>query len=326
MKTMIRDGSSAKNLSDLWCVGGEFLVSDDKHPEDLLQGHLDQTFKDAVEFGMDPVEAVRMISKHPAEHYGLSSGVLAPGRAADLVIVDSLEKFNIEKVIIDGSLVARDGNALFDVKSNPTTNTFSINPKKSYDFEIFSEEDLVNVRVIKVLPDQILTLESDHELEVRQGKICPDIENDVLKIAVVNRYQDKKVSNAFVNGFKLVEGAIASSVAHDSHNIIVVGTDSNYMADAVNIVARTGGGMVALSNYGEKVLSLPVAGLMSTENVEDVSYKLKDLHNNVKNMGCDLDSPFMTMSFLALLVIPKLKLSDMGLFDGESFKFVDVIK
>ncbi|NYB51193.1 MAG: adenine deaminase [Methanobacteriaceae archaeon] len=343
MKIMIREGSSAKNLEELWSVGGDFLVSDDKHPEDLLKGHLNDTLKKAVQLGTDPLEAIRMVTFNPASHYNLNNGSISPGKAADLVIVDDLENFNVLKVLINGELVARDGKPLFQVQPAPVQNSFNLTEKKADEFDIncnlkinvksrsetlkiSRQAEKVLVRVIKVIEGQLLTEETEAVLGVSDGIINPDIGQDILKIAVVERYGHNHVSNAFVHGFGLKKGAIASSIAHDSHNIIVVGTSSQDMAEAVNNLTRNRGGLVAVCDGNIHSLKLPVAGLMSMKGASEVSSKLNQLHDLVKDMGCKLASPFMTMSFMALLVIPKLKISDQGLFDVESFQFVDVIK
>ena len=326
MKVMLRQGSSAKNLEDLVGAGGDFIISDDKHPEDLLNGHVDLMLKEAVELGEDPVKALKMVTINPAAHYNLNTGLIAPGKPADMVIVENLKNFNVKKVYINGNIAAREGKALFSVNPLELESTFKINCKKMVDFEILSSKKEEKVRVIDVIEGQLLTEESAAVLPVVNGKIGLDMENDILKIAVLERYGHNKMANAFVHGFGLKNGAIASSVAHDSHNIISVGTNNQDMADAVNKLVENDGGLVAASNGCIHSLKLPIGGLMSTKTAEDVALKLEDLHNAVNNMGCKLVSPFMTMSFLALLVIPKLKISDMGLFDVEKFDFVDVIK
>lgn len=327
MKIMIREGSSAKNLEELWEVGGDFLVSDDRHPEDLLQGHLNHILKKAVQLGVDPVDAIRMVTVNPATHYNLDTGLLSPGERADLVLVDDLENFNVKKVLINGELVAREGKALFDVKPIMIENSFHLQTIKPSDFEINSTTtENATVRVIKVIEGQLLTQESEANLEIVDGVFKVDLEQDVLKIAVVERYGNNHVANGFVNGFNLKRGAIASSVAHDSHNIIVIGTSSEDMALAVNTLKNNRGGLVAVSNGNIYSLKLPVAGLMSVMSAGEVSAQMNHLHEVVNGMGCELASPFMTMSFMALLVIPQLKISDQGLFDVGSFQFVDVIK
>ncbi len=326
MKVMLRQGSSAKNLKDLIGAGGDFIVSDDKHPKDLIEGHVDLMVKEAVELGLDPVEAVKMVTINPAVHYNLNNGSITPGRVADLVVVDDLENLRVKKVIIDGKLVAESNKALFDVKPLNLENSFVLKPKTPEDFDIVSKKEEERVRVIEVKEGQLLTGESEFILNAADGKLLSDTGNDVLKIAVVERYGNNQVSNAFVHGFGLKNGAIASSVAHDSHNILVVGTNTKDMADAVNQLVANNGGLIASYDDQFNSVKLPVAGLMSNENVNEVSHKFMVIQEKVKEMGCKLDSPFMTLSFMALLVIPQLKISDRGLFDGENFQFVDVIK
>ncbi len=326
MKIMLREGSSAKNLKELASVGGDFIVSDDKHPEDLLKGHVDEMLKKAVEYGIDPVKAVKMVTVKPADHYNLNVGNLVPGKSADLVFVDTLEELNVERVIIDGDLVAQGGKPLFQVKPIEIPSTFKLKPKNPSDFNVPGEGSSETVRVIDVLEGQLITSESSAILNNVHGNLEANLSKDILKIAVVERYGHEKVSNAFVKGFGLLDGAIASSVAHDSHNIITVGTNSQDMAKAVNKVLRNKGGLAAVSKDIFYSLELPVAGLMSTKSAAEVSSDLKILHHAVREMGSKLRSPFMSMSFMALLVIPKLKISDMGLFDVDKFSFVDVIK
>ncbi|MGA2675491.1 MAG: adenine deaminase [Methanobacterium sp.] len=326
MKIMLREGSSAQNLEDLVSGGGDFIVSDDKDSEDLLKGHLDVMLKKSVELGLDPIEAVKMVTLNPSNHYNLNRGGVSPGKPADIVVVDDLEKFNVKKVFINGNLVANDNKVLFSVKPLELEKSFNLDVKLPGDFEIlsFNEEEIV--RVIEVREGQLITNESEAVLNVANGKIKSSVENDILKISVVERYGHRNISNAFVHGFGLREGAIASSIAHDSHNIIVVGTSSKDMAYAVNKLVENNGGLVAVSDEYHKSVKLPVAGLMSNRNVEEVSQDSRILNEIVEDMGCKLYAPFMTLSFMALLVIPKLKISDKGLFDVENFKFVNVTK
>ena len=326
MKIMLREGSSAKNLKDLAVVGGDFIVSDDKHPEDLLKGHVDEMIKKAIEFGIEPIKAIKMVTLNPADHYNLNTGNLVPGKAADLIFIDTLEKLNIEKVLINGNPVAQNGKPLFDVKPCEIPNTFKLKPKNPSDFDVPAKQSVETVRIIEMVEDQLITNEFSSNLETVDGNLKPDLSKDILKIAVVERYGHERVSNAFIKGFGLKDGAIASSVAHDSHNIITVGTNNRDMAKSVNTVLRNQGGLAAVSKDIFCTLELPVAGLMSTKSARDVSSDLKILHNAVMDLGSTLKSPFMSMSFMALLVIPKLKISDMGLFDVEKFDFVNLIK
>lgn len=326
MKVMLREGSSAENLAELVGFGGDFIVSDDKHPSDLLRGHMDVMLKKAVELGLDPLEAVKMVTINPGIHYNLNRGMIAPGKVADLVYIEDLDNFNVKKVYINGFLVSKDGKVFFPVKPLQVQSTFKLNPKNPEDFQIFSKNDFEVVRVIEIVDGQLLTKESESRLKVEKGKIKSDLKNDILNITVLERYGHNKISNAFVKGFKLQKGAIASSIVHDSHNIIVVGTNSVDMAKAAEILVKNKGGLVVVSEDNHKSLKLEVAGLMSTKKVNEVSYELDYLQEMVSDLGCKLHSPFMTLSFLALLVIPHLKISDRGLFDVGSFKFVPVIK
>lgn len=354
MKIMVREGSSAKNLKDLIMANGEFLVSDDKHPGDLSKGHMDHIIKNAIKYGMDPIEAVKMATINPSNHYSLNMGAISPGREANFVFVDNLENFNIKKVFIAGKIVAEDKNALFNPQHIVSGNSIVLKKTKPSDFSIKLSGNEVLVRTIDVLDEQLITSESEARMQIIDNEIVADVQQDVLKIAVIERYgkshskinnitknnqfselsknelacgnKTKNMAMAFVRGFGIKEGALASSVAHDSHNVIVVGTDSNYMARAVNILIENKGGLVAVSKNNKKSLKLPIAGLMASERAEIISSKLEELHSMTGEMGCLLKSPFMTMSFMALLVIPQLKISDKGLFDVSKFEFVDVVK
>ncbi|MBD3191276.1 MAG: adenine deaminase [Candidatus Heimdallarchaeota archaeon] len=327
MKIMVREGSSAKNLEDIISVKGErFLVSDDKHPHDLLKGHLNVLLKKVVTLGPSPIEAIKMVSKNPILHYDLPVGLLREGDPADFVLVKDLKNFRVVETWIEGVLVAKKGKALFSVNPVKRRNTIKLEKTFSHNFEIRSKEERPKVRIIKVIKNQIYTEELQEKMVAYEGKLLPNIEKDLLKIATVERYGHGNIGLGIVHGFGLKTGAIASSVAHDSHNIIVVGTNAEDMASAVNSIKALGGGLVVVKKEKLKAsLALPVAGLMSTRKASTVAKALKKLHKVTKKLGCVLPSPFMTLSFLALLVIPKLKLSDQGLFDGEKFAFVDLI-
>lgn len=324
IKLMMREGSSAKNLKALADVGGDFIVSDDKDPEDLLEGHVDKMLLKAFEYGIDPVKAIKMVTINPAEHYNLNTGNLVPGKAADMVIVDDIHKLHVQKVYIDGKLVFRNGTVGFKVNPLKLKGTFKSTLKTPSDFNLTSKRPKT-VRVIEIIEDQLITNSTTADLDVHDGNLMADLNNDILKIAVVERYGNNKMANGFIKGFNLKSGAIASSVAHDSHNIIAIGTSSEYLAKAVNTVITNNGGLSVVSESGIKDLKLPIAGLMSNRPAEEVAKDLTILKQLVKDLGSNLSSPFMTMSFLALLVIPSLKISDMGLFDVEKFEFVDII-
>lgn len=327
MKIMIREGSSAKNLQELASVGGDFLVSDDMEPGDLVEGHMNAILRKAIEYGIDEVEAVQMVTINPAEHYSLDCGAIAPGRSADIVLVDSLKNFTVKKVFINGELVAKDGEKLFKTKGEkrtPPQGKIRIKGLESSRLEILAPGKMARVRVIKVFEGQIITSESVHELPIKDGVVQPLPEDDILKVSVIDRYGYGNIGNGFVKGFGIQEGALASTIAHDSHNIIVVGTSTDYMMEAVEVL-RMGGGLVAVAPDGYMHLRLPVAGLMSHERVNILACKARQLNDFVADMGSSLSNPFMTMSFLSLLVIPQLRLSDRGLFNVEERRFVDPI-
>ena len=353
MKIMVRDGSSAQDMEALFNIsegdsileyGGplnnlfrdifenkvysplfDFIVSDDKHPNDLIKGHLNLSIKKAVNLGIDVLKAINMITINPAYHYGLNCGAIVEGAQADFIIVDSIYECNVLKTYIGGKCVFDGENVLFDVPEIESKNTIKASKKTANDFDIHYDGDECEVNVIECFDSDLLTKKTTAKLQVKEGIVQSDIYQDVLKIAVVERYGGNTVSNAFIKGFGLKKGAIASSVAHDSHNIIVIGYDSEMMAQAVNQVIDNKGGIVVVSEDFTGSLPLPIAGLMSNEDAYDVADKLAVLHNMTSALGCQLDSPFMTMAFMALLVIPSIKISDMGLFDGDNFEFIDVI-
>ena len=242
------------------------------------------------------------------------------------MIIDNLRDFNVLKTYIDGQCVFDGENVLFDVETISPRNSINASKKSPEDFDICYDGDECEVNVIRCFNGELLTEKATATLKTKDGIIQSDIYQDVLKIAVVERYGEDNVANAFVQGFNLKKGAIASSVAHDSHNIIVVGYDSEMMADAVNAVIDNNGGIAVVSEDFSDSLSLPIAGLMSNEDAYVVAEKLSTLHKMTKALGCSLDSPFMTMAFMALLVIPSIKISDKGLFDGDAFEFIDVIR
>jgi len=328
MKIMIREGSSAKNLRELASVGGNFLVSDDMEPGDLIGGHMDRILRKAVEYGMDEVEAVQMVTINPADHYSLDIGAIAPGKSADIVLVDNLKNFTIKKVFINGKLVAKDGEKLFKIRGErrtPTQNGINIKDFESSRLEVKATGSSAMVRVIEVFDGQIITSELIHKLPIIDGIVQPLPEDDILKVSVINRYGHGNIGNGFVKGFGIFDGALASTVAHDSHNLIVVGSSADHMMRAVNVLRSGGGGLVAVTSDEYMYLRLPVAGLMSHESVNLLACKARQLNDFVWDMGSRLSNPFMTMSFLSLLVIPQLRISDRGLFNVDERRFVDPI-
>lgn len=326
-KILVREGSAAKNFEELWPLLGEhpgscMLCSDDKHPDDLLEGHINSLCARAVAKGVSVFDVLRAACLTPVEHYGLRSGRLRPGDPADFIRLRDLTGFKVEETWIDGKCVARDGQSLLPKTKSPRANKFFALPKKPSDFAVPAGQG--TIRVIEALDGQIVTGAGEAEPLLRDGRALANPAQDVLKIAVVNRYEDAPPAVAFVRGVGLKRGAIASSVAHDCHNIVAVGTDDEELARAVNLLIANEGGIGAVGDGREDVLPLPVAGLMSDGYAEDVAASYARLSARAKELGSTLHAPFMTLSFLALLVIPALKLSDLGLFDGTKFEFVPV--
>jgi adenine deaminase len=328
LKVMVRQGSASKDLAALAQFAKEhefILVSDDVSVSELMWGHMDKSLSQAVSLGVPVMRALRAATINPALHYNLPLGAIEPGRRADMVRVRDLKSFLPEEVYIGGRLVARYGGSLFDVRPKEMVSQLLLKRKTPSDFELCAAGPSVEVKVIGLVKDEIITESLTSELKVEDRRIAPSAEKDVLRVAVVNRYADAPVANAYVKGFGLKAGAMASSVAHDSHNIIVVGVGSEDMATAVNSLMESGGGYCVCSGGKCSTLNLHVAGLMCTKSVLDVKRAVDSLHERARALGCDLESPFMTMSFLSLLVIPKLKLGDKGLFDVDGFRFVDVM-
>jgi adenine deaminase len=324
MKVIIREGSAAKNFNTLAPLIPEWshlmmFCSDDKHPDDLMIGHINLLVKKALTLGFDLFSVLQMACINPVEHYRLDVGTLREGDAADFIVIDNPNDFNILQTYIDGNLVAENGHSYITTETEKILNNFNIKAKKPSDFEITLENDLVNV--IECLDGQLITNKIQGKILLKDGKGTPSVLDDILKIVVINRYFDAPVAIAFIKNFGLKKGAIASSVAHDSHNIIAVGVDDASICAIVNAIIPEKGGLGATDGTHTEVLGLPVAGLMSTESCEIVASKYEHLVKMAKDLGSTLGSPFMSLSFMALLVIPNLKLSDKGLFDGDKFVF-----
>jgi adenine deaminase len=329
MKVIIREGSAAKNFNELIPIADEhyeqcMFCSDDKHPDELLKGHINDLVKRAVDFGIDVMKVLKIACVNPVLHYRLDVGLLQVGDSADFLLLDNLKDFHVLKTYINGEVVAEKGNTLVERKESKTVNKFSIGEKNVDHFRIYPKGN--RIHVIEAIEGQVITDRSVATPHIVHGNIVSDVKRDILKIAVVNRYADSKVSVGFVQNFRLKKGAIASSVAHDSHNIIAVGVTDEEICRAVNLIIKTKGGISAVSPQKEMVLPLEVAGIMSTEDYTHVAEKYSVLDRFAKDLGSTLHAPFMTLSFMALLVIPKLKLSDEGLFDGEKFAFVDLFE
>ena len=337
-KILIREGSAAKNFEELWPLLNEapescMLCSDDKHPDDLMEGHINQLCARAVAHGVPLFNVLRAACVNPVEHYGLRCGLLRPGDPADLIRLHDLVSFKVMETWIDGQLVARGGQSLLPRSKSPRVNHFHATAKVASDFALPApavamdpaSSTPLRIRVIEALDGQIITGAGEAEALLRDGQIVANPGQDILKIAVVNRYKDAPPVVALVRGVGLKSGAIASSVAHDCHNIVAIGTSDEDLARVVNLLIQNEGGIAVVGDGGfEDVLPLPVAGLMSHGYAEDAATAYARLSQAAQALGSPLHAPYMTLSFLALLVIPALKLSDLGLFDGHKFAFVPV--
>ncbi len=329
MKISIREGSAAKNfeaLIDLIDDYPEMLLfcSDDKHPDNLALSHINELVCRAVAKGKDTFDVLRAACINPIIHYSLPVGQLREGDGADFILVKDLENFEVQATYVRGQKVAENGKSLIPRIKNEVINNFSTSLKTLTDFQISGLGE--KVRIIEALDGQLITPEVEGKIILKNGLAESNPEQDILKITVVNRYQDAPPAIAFIKNFGLKSGAIASSVGHDSHNIIAVGLDDASICSAVNLLIEAKGGVSAVWGDHKEVLPLPVGGIMSPEDGYEVAAAYTRIDRLAKEMGSTLNSPFMTLSFMALLVIPDLKLSDKGLFDGKKFEFTEVFK
>jgi len=327
MKILIREGSAAKNFEALIDLLPEhynnmMFCSDDKHPDDLLLGHINQLCERAVAKGMDIFKVLQAACVNPVKHYNLEVGLLQVGDPADFILVDNLKEFNVLETYINGELVAKNGKSF--VKSVPfkVLNNFNTDIKKVADFRLASSSK--KIRVIEALDGELVTNQTAADSLIVDGNLVSNTATDVLKMTVVNRYKNETPSIAFIKNFGIKEGAIASSVGHDSHNIIAIGVSDEAICKAVNLIIENKGGVCAVTKTTEKVVALPVAGIMSDQPAEVIGNAYAALDAMAKEMGSTLRAPYMSLSFMALLVIPSLKLSDKGLFDGNTFKFTSL--
>ena len=330
MKIIIREGSAARNfdaLIDLLNDHPQHIMfgSDDKHPDSLVAGHINQLCARAVAKGIDIFSVLQAACVNPVLHYKLPVGLLQPGDAADFIVTGDLEQFNVLQTYINGELVADKGNPKIESKPSRVINNFNCNVKTAADFQLRYNGEK-EIAVIEALDGQLITNKLMLAPKTSDELVVSDTERDVLKIAVVNRYANAVVAISFIKNIGLKQGAIASSVAHDSHNIVAVGVDDDSLCQAVNLVIEQQGGVSCVSPQASLVLPLPVAGLMSAEDGYEVANAYTTIDAMAKSLGATLSAPFMTLSFMALLVIPHLKLSDLGLFDGDSFEFVKAVQ
>jgi adenine deaminase len=328
MKILIREGSAAKNLDalkELFRTDPKkiMLCSDDLHPEMLAKRHIDKLVAKLITEGFDLFDVIRSCTVNPALHYGLNTGMLQPGQPADFIIVDDFRKMNVLETWINGKKVFEKNKLLFNYEKSGPVNNFNCTEIKTDDIEISAGGR--KLRVIEAFDGDLITKEI--VAEVNKGEILEaDLSSDILKIVVKDRYRDMPPAVGFIRGFGLKSGAFASSVAHDSHNIICTGTNDSDIVSAINEVVKMKGGLAVANKNKINSLPLPVAGIMSDEPVTKIASAYEKLSDLVKSYGSQMSAPFMTLSFMALLVIPELKLSDKGLFDGRKFKHVPLFK
>lgn len=325
MKILIREGSAAKNFNALVHLIHDhadhmMFCSDDKHPDSLVEGHINQLVKRALEKKIDLFKLLRVACYNPVMHYKLDVGLLREGDPADFILIDHPERFTVLKTFIQGNLVAENGTSQLQPVKCSAINNFQTNP--IHEEQLKTPTAAASIPVIEVINGELITKRLDIEPRVVNGFNVSDTSRDILKIVVVNRYHQAKPAVAFVKNFGLREGALASSVAHDSHNVIAVGVDDASIVKAINLIMQHQGGISAISTYDHKIIPLPVAGLMSDGDGYSIAKEYIEIDQLVKQMGSKLVSPFMSLSFMALLVIPSIKLSDLGLFDGTKFEFI----
>lgn len=327
MKIQIREGSAAKNYRALASVlkkhpASIMFCTDDCHPDDLLNGHINATVKRAIAEGYDLFDTLSAATINAIAHYKLPVGRLQIGDPADFIVVEDLTEFTIKEVYINGEKVYTDGKTLWPTPDCKPVNRFISYTIPESAFSISAEGE--TAKIIKVKDGELVTSTLHLPPKIQNNEVVADLERDILKIAVINRYSKQPVQVGLINGFGLKQGAFASSIAHDSHNIIVVGADDESMHKAVAQIMKNRGGIAVIGQHQVADLPLPVAGLMSTEKGHIVAAKYQQLDALAKQLGCSLKAPFMTLAFMALLVIPDLKIGDKGLFDGTKFAFTSL--
>lgn len=329
MKILIREGSAARNyqaLEPLLFTHPDrcMFCSDDSHPDSLAVGHIDQLVRRAVAAGVAPIDALRIACRNPVEHYRLPVGLLREGDPADFLVVEDLRDFRVLETHIGGETAARDGRPTAPFQAPDLINRFAAGPLDPAELAVRTPARQANVDVIVVDDGQLVTRRETAAMSPQNGQLTADPTRDLLKIAVVNRYRTAPPAVAFIRNFGLRHGAIASSVAHDSHNIVAVGSDDRSLARAINRIISHRGGVCAVSEAAEEFLPLPIAGLMSDRPADETAARYAAVEALARGLGSPLRAPLMTLSFMALLVIPELKLSDRGLFDGKRFAFTPV--
>jgi adenine deaminase len=326
MKVAIREGSAACNFDALWPILLEqpadvFLCTDDLHPDKLVKGHMDRLLARAIAKGVDPMAAIRAATLNPVSHYNLPVGLLQPGDPADMIELADLVEFKVLNTWIDGECLASEGTCLIAVRQPQPLNYFQAEPISASDLYL-PAPSTGSMPVIIPEDGQLVTKRKDLVPLTIDGEVIPDLDRDLLKLVVVNRYKPSPPSVALIQGFGMKTGAMAGTVAHDSHNIIAVGANDEALVRAINLVIEHMGGLAYADAETFDCFPLPIAGLMSCADPETAAEAFTGLTEQVRKDGCQLSSPFMTLSFMALLVIPSLKLSDLGLFDGDLFALI----
>ena len=327
MKVAIREGSAARNFDALWPLLQEspdscFFCSDDRHPDDLVVSHIDGLIRRAIDNGVDPMVAIRAATRNPIEHYRLPAGLLQPGDPADFIRVGGIHDFHVQGTWIDGQPVSQNGKALLSPSQIPPINEFAASPIREEQLQL-KAVDGAKFATMLAVDGQLVTGREDLLPTVKDGEVVSDPDRDLLKIVVVNRYEDAPPAVGLIQNFGLKTGAVAGSVAHDSHNVVAVGANDQSLAAAINEVISSKGGLAFSSPETTKGYPLPIAGLMGEGDAWEAAHAFEELTALAKADGCPLRSPFMTLSFMPLLVIPSLKIGDRGHFDVGSFSLVD---
>ena len=330
MHILIREGSAAKNFETLFPLIDQYpemvmLCSDDKHPNDLVAGHINLVVKRAIEKGLNVMNVIRCCTLNPVRHYNLDIGLLQPGDSADFILIDNLSEFNVLKTYIDGVMVAENGKTYIHSFLAPLLNNFNISKIAPEDIRIKNEGG--NIRIQKALDGQLITQTLIEKPAIsNEGYVVTDTSRDILKLIVINRYQKAVPAIGFINNFGLKQGAIASCVAHDSHNIVAEGADDDSIIQAINMIIESKGGISLVNGEEKMLLPLPIAGIMADIDGFTVAELYDRMDRKTKEMGSTLSAPYMTLSFMALLVIPEIKLSDKGIFDGKRFSFTSLFE
>lgn len=329
MFVQIREGSAAKNfeaLIELMATHSDkiMLCSDDKHPNDLTKGHINNLIKRALAKGHDLLTVLKTCTLNPIKHYKLDVGLLQKGDDADFILIDNPQDFNVLQTYVQGKLIAENGKTTIPVSKEKALNKFVASPLQVSDIKV--EPQPGKLKVIEAIDDQLITRLVLEEPHIENNAVICNLQTDVLKLVVLNRFEPSKPAVGFIRGFGFKSGAIASSVAHDSHNIIAVGCSDEEIIRAMNLVIEQKGGVSWVQGSQNRVLPLPVAGIMSNEDGFKVAQDYEQLDQKAKALGGSLNAPYMTLSFMALLVIPDIKLSDKGLFDGTTFSFTELFE